>query len=125
MWQSLSGGGITLTDNDYTLRGTLGQTATRYVAGGGHMLENGFWSRAWSEGPCCIGIRGNADGDHNESIDVGDVTQLINYALSLTGPPPSCWEEGNVDGIGLIDISDITYLVNFMWSEGPAPPACP
>jgi glucose/arabinose dehydrogenase len=73
---------------------------------------------------CCTGIRGNVNGDAQESIDIADVTYLVAYAFK-GGPAPPCPEEGNVDGIGSIDIADVTYLVSFSFKGGPEPPACP
>ena len=41
------------------------------------------------------------------------------------GPPPACFEEGNVNGSGGIDITDLTYLVSYMFRNGPPPVPCP
>jgi hypothetical protein len=73
---------------------------------------------------CCIGIRGNVNGDGAESIDIADLTFLVNYMFK-SGPTPTCVEEANVDGIGGLDIADLTYLVSYMFKSGPDPVACP
>ena len=74
---------------------------------------------------CCIGIRGNVNGDAEESIDISDVTFLASYCFK-SGPAPPCPEEANVNikMVGSI-ISDITYLVTYAFKGGAAPPTCP
>ena len=81
---------------------------------------------------CCVGIRGNVDGDVGDNIDISDLVYLVDYMFT-GGPAPTCWEEANVDGSGDgppdgsedIDISDLVYLVDYMFNGGPAPVACP
>ncbi len=84
------------------------------------------------EGGCCIGIRGNANGDTAEDINISDVTYLVSYlfGVPVLGPPPPCQEEGNANGDELeqVNISDVTYLVSYLFGVpvlGPPPPACP
>ncbi len=74
---------------------------------------------------CCVGIRGNVDGDPLESIDIADLVYLVAYMFQ-GGPPPSCFEEANVDGIDEIDIADLIYLKDFMFGTplGAAPVVC-
>ena len=81
---------------------------------------------------CCIGIRGNANGDESENLNISDVTYLVDYLFGVPelGPAPPCPEEGNANGdVGeQTNISDITYLVEYLFGVpelGPAPPACP
>lgn len=81
-------------------------------------------------GPCCMSIRGNVNGDVNESINISDMTYIVSYLFGIPqGPAPSCLEEGNVNGDPneSINISDITYLVNYLFGipQGPIPPDCP
>jgi len=77
-------------------------------------------------GACCIGIRGNANADVSESINISDITYLVSYCFGGGSQPP-CSEEGNANGDieGAINISDITYLVAYCFGGGPEPPACP
>lgn len=79
-----------------------------------------------SGGGCCIGIRGNANSDPSEALNISDITYLVAYCFG-GGPAPECSDEGNVngDGAGAINISDITYLVAYCFGGGPEPPACP
>ena len=69
---------------------------------------------------CCV-VRG--DCDHGGSVDIADVTYMVNHFFK-GGPPPPCPEECDVDGSGTSDIADLTYLVSFMFKGGPPPPPC-
>lgn len=75
-------------------------------------------------GACCVGIRGNIDGDPFESIDISDLATLIDYMFHFGSPPP-CPVEADVDGGGSLEISDLVYLVSYMFSSGPPPEPCP
>ncbi|HDL01837.1 MAG TPA: hypothetical protein ENH23_06355 [candidate division Zixibacteria bacterium] len=77
---------------------------------------------------CCIGMRGNMNGDSQDIINVSDLVYIINYSFgNPSGPPPPCFDEADVNVSGTLDISDIVYLVNYMFSlEDNIPPAdCP
>lgn len=79
---------------------------------------------------CCSGIRGNANGDPDDKINISDITYLISYLFGIpSGAEPVCRKEGNADGDPeeKINISDITYLTSFLFGvpAGPAPPNCP
>jgi len=79
-------------------------------------------------GGCCIGIRGNANGDEEESINIIDIVYLVSYCFdSGGGLVLECPPEANANGdiVGSINISDITYLVAYCFGGGPAPPPCP
>jgi hypothetical protein len=72
---------------------------------------------------CCIGIRGNVDGDLEEKINVADMTTLIAYLFKgYTGV--TCLEEADVNGDGLINVTDMTYLIAYLFSGGPHPVDC-
>lgn len=82
---------------------------------------------------CCVGIRGNIDGDPADQIDISDLVTLVDY-MYTGGPEPPCWSEGNIDGSDSgdgvdgpedIDISDLVYLIDYMFTDGPGPPPCP
>ena len=77
---------------------------------------------------CCLGVRGNINGDSEEKINISDITYIVNYLFgSPSGPPPPCLEEGNVnaDSEGKVNISDLTFLVSYLYDNGPEPPSCP
>ncbi len=83
-----------------------------------------YIDRAVNPASCCNhdGIRG--DSDYNMSLNVADLTFLVNY-LFKGGSAPICSEEGDVNGDGGINVADLTYLVNYLFKGGAAPPACP
>lgn len=119
-WQVISAGGAKGTSINFILNGTLGQTAVGYGTSTNFGLSHGFWQ---SFG-CCIGIRGNVDGDPGNAINVADVTYLV-YYLFRHGPEPPCSEEGDVDGNSAINVADVTYIVYYLFRSGPAPSVCP
>jgi len=98
------------------------------IAEGVYKATGDVWTYMVSENSCCVGVRGNIDGDQSDKLDSADVTYLVDY-LFLGGPPPPCPEEGNIDGImyagGPIDVADLTYLVAYLFHGSPAPPPCP
>jgi hypothetical protein len=94
------------------------------IAGGGEY--KGDWTDC-DPNPCscCKGIRGNVNGDPNESVNVADVTYMVCYLKLFPGCPLLCFEETDVNGSGSINVADVTYLVAYLKGLGPAPPACP
>jgi hypothetical protein len=77
---------------------------------------------------CCIGIRGNVDGDTEELVDIGDLTSLISYLYIPPNPEPVCMEEANIDGdiFGVVDIGDLTALISYLYiPPNPLPASCP
>jgi uncharacterized protein (TIGR02145 family) len=81
-------------------------------------------SEAPGNSRCCLGIRGNVDGDVEELVNIADMTYLIAYLFSGGAAPP-CFEEGDVNADGLVNIADMTYLIAYLFSGGPAPEECP
>lgn len=77
-------------------------------------------------GSCCVGQRGNVDGDPEDQLDIADLVYLGDYMFN-GGPAPPCWDEADIDGDGgsVIDISDLVYMLEFMFNGGPPPPDCP
>ncbi len=78
-----------------------------------------------SIGGCCVGIRGNLNGDPLESIDISDLVLLVDYVFAAY-TNPVCPEEDDVNGSGELDISDLVHLVDFIFGDpqGPAPASC-
>lgn len=87
------------------------------------------WSAPWTIViGCCIGVRGNIDGDILDQIDIADLVYFVDFSFSNPpGPEPPCLAEADVDGTGILDIADIVYMVDYMFSQppGPAPVNCP
>jgi plastocyanin len=78
---------------------------------------------------CCVGIRGNVDGDYQDEINVSDLTCLVEYMFCMIEPwfccQPPCPEETDINGDESIDISDLTSLVDYLFIGGPPPVPCP
>lgn len=74
---------------------------------------------------CCLGRRGNVNGDPNDAINVSDLTYLIDYTFK-GGPAPPCPEEADIDGnAGAINVSDLTYFIAYLFRGGSPPRPCP
>ncbi len=76
---------------------------------------------------CCLGQRGNIDGDPTDRVDVADLVYFVKWTLDQPGgPAPPCLTEADVDGSGQIDVADLIYLVRWMFNTGGEPPvSCP
>lgn len=72
---------------------------------------------------CCLGMRGNLDGDASEEVTISDLTWFIEWMLD-GGPPPPCPAEADVDGSGQVDVEDAVYLVKYLYGSGPEPVGC-
>jgi hypothetical protein len=74
---------------------------------------------------CCVGIRGNVDGDPGDQCNVSDLTAMVDYLLRIPPIIPECLPEADFDGSGAINIADLTKLVFFLFRGDPPPPLCP
>ena len=77
---------------------------------------------------CCIGFRGNVNGDAEDKLNISDVTYLINYLFGIpNGPESPCPPEANVNGDpdGKINVSDVGYLTAYLFAIPPIPPPPP
>ena len=78
---------------------------------------------AWAAMPpptCCL-QRG--DFNHDGSLDITDLTDLVSYMFS-GGPDAPCPAEADIDKSGTRDIADLTFFVDFLFAGGAAPPSC-
>ncbi len=75
-------------------------------------------------GPCCSGITGNVDCDLNESVDIADLTVLVDH-LFISFGNLCCPDEGNVDTAPGVDIADLTLLVDHLFISFTPLPSCP
>ena len=77
---------------------------------------------------CCLGDRGNFNGDINDEVDISDVVFLVDYMFN-GGDPYPCFEEADIfpndSPDGSLDISDLVAMIDYMFNNGPAPPPCP
>lgn len=76
-----------------------------------------------AHGACCEGIRGNADCDPAGTVDLGDLTALVDY-LFISFSPLCCEEEANVDGLPGIDLGDLTALIDYLFISFRSPRLC-
>lgn len=115
-WQVLSGGGGASSNTLYQLNGTLGQTATGWVATTGQSIHQGYWQNFELES-CC-----NTPGDANNDgiTDIGDCVYIINYIFK-EGPYPICMAEGDANYDCIVDVGDPVYLIGYIFREGPYP----
>jgi len=76
---------------------------------------------------CCIGTTGNIDGSQSELVDLGDLTELIDYLFITTGKVLICPEEANIDGSvdGVVDIGDLTHLIGYLFINPDLVPLTP
>ena len=74
--------------------------------------------------PCCAGTVGNVDCDPVESVDIGDLTVLVDH-LFITFTPLCCPDEGNVDLAPGVDIGDLTTLVDHLFISFTPLGLCP
>lgn len=76
---------------------------------------------------CCIGLRGNINGDASDQVDVSDLVYLVRWSFdSAHNPAPPCLEEADYDGSGTVDVYDIVRMARWMFNQpGATPPvAC-
>lgn len=73
---------------------------------------------------CCVGRRGNVNFDRSDMVDGTDLAFLVAY-MQTGRPLPICWNEWNINGVGIIDLSDLALLIVYL-TEGKATlPVCP
>jgi hypothetical protein len=66
-----------------------------------------------------IGANDCGDANGNGSVNVQDITYLINY-LYKGGLAPNPLQSADVNHSGVVNIQDITYLINYLYKSGPA-----
>ena len=91
-------------------------------------LQEDFDEDGVGDACCCIGVRGNFNGDVNDKVDIVDLTSMVSYLFaSPNGPAAGCPAEGNFNGDseGNINIVDLTDLVNYLFVGGVTPAPCP
>lgn len=128
-WQVIGGGGVIgATSTNYSLSGTVGQSAVGSGSSTNYQARHGFWQNFLSSGgaSCCIGaLTGNVSYDPGDVVDISDLTKLVNF-LFVTFEPLDCESEANTSGDAScnIDISDLTKLVNHLFVTFEALAAC-
>jgi hypothetical protein len=108
----------------YTVLAVTRATADRTIAG---VVDQ---AKVWFEGNvrcylgCCVGLRGNVNGDAGDDTNVSDLSFLVDF-LFRGGSAPPCTEEADLNGSGDVNVADLSYLVDFLFRGGPDPAACP
>jgi CubicO group peptidase (beta-lactamase class C family) len=72
---------------------------------------------------CCVFERGNVNGDLAESVDISDLTTLVNH-LFVTFELLPCPNEADISVDSTVDISDLTALVNHLFVTFQPVPEC-
>jgi Beta-propeller repeat len=110
--------GSTLSMTDFPIYNAIQPT------GGSPGLQDAFVTRlSTNYTGCCIGTRGNANGDASDLVNVVDLTFTVQYLFS-GGSSPTCFDEADVNGSGSTNVVDLTALVSFLFASGPTPVAC-
>jgi Zn-dependent metalloprotease len=82
---------------------------------------------AWFPG-CCVGARGDANGDGDDA-NILDLTFLVDFIFRSSGDPGACPEEGDMNSDGfepIPNVIDLTFLVDFIFRSSGIPPGpCP
>ncbi len=73
---------------------------------------------------CCVGSTGNVDDDPQQTVDMGDLTVLIDH-LFISLEPVDCPAEANVDATGGVDMGDLTRLIDHLFIDLSPLPECP
>jgi hypothetical protein len=125
-WFVIAAGGGSGTSTNYALSGTVGQTAVGEGTSTNYTVNAGFWQNFAPAG-CCVGIRGNVNGDGAVNPNILDLNFLVNYIFRLSGNPGPCLDESNANGDGAVNpnILDLNFLVNYIFRFGPLPGPCP
>lgn len=73
----------------------------------------------------CRGFVGNVDCDENETVDIADLTELIDH-LFINFAPLGCRIEANIDAdpFGNVDIADLTALIDHLFINFEPLPSC-
>jgi len=102
---------------------------TVFYGGGKAFFAVGDSAPVITVGACCVS-RGDVNGSFGSggTVNVADLTYLVDYLFNL-GPPPPCYEQANADGSsGLgnqVNVGDLTFLVAYLFANSSAPPPCP
>jgi len=122
-WQVLSSGGGRGTSANYILISAVGQTAAGPGSSASYNLNSGFIQNFTTGNGCCVGNRGDINGDSADADPV-DLSYLVDFLFS-GGAAPVCNEEADLNGdLSPADPVDLSYLVDFLFSGGAAPFPC-
>lgn len=114
-WQTISNGGGWSTATGLQLFSVVSQTAAGASTNGSYRLQHGFLQH-FGLSSCCIGVTGNIDCDPGNTVDIADLTVLIDH-MFISLNPLCCRESGNVDGdpTGEVGLADLTTLIDHLF----------
>jgi hypothetical protein len=73
---------------------------------------------------CCVGIRGDVNGDGSVNPNILDLNYLASY-IFRGGPKPGCPKEADLNSNGTCcNIIDLNFLVAYIFRGGPLPGPC-
>jgi Dockerin type I domain len=72
---------------------------------------------------CCLGTRGDANGDGRPEPNLADISALTAYVVGK--PSNICLTGADVNGDGAVNVTDLANLVAYIFNKGPAPVGCP
>lgn len=70
-----------------------------------------------SQGDCCIGRVGDANGNGEDEPTLGDVSAVIDH-LFISERDLVCFDEADVNFSGDISLGDISYLIDYLFITG-------
>jgi|LGVF01.1.fsa_nt_gb hypothetical protein len=106
----------------------VGDADERLIAGPGDNdpPHATIYPATWMGGSAQIVGRGNVNAGEDGTIDMADVTLLLNHVYDSTGYPLNCGWAGNVNAgeDGAIDMADVTLLLNHVYDSAGYPLSC-
>lgn len=87
------------------------------------LRNNLNYNLPWPHDTCCVGLRGDYNGDSIEGSML-DLDFLVNFIFK-SGPPAPCLYEGDLNSDGMSsNVIDLVYLINYLFRAGPSPGSC-
>jgi hypothetical protein len=76
---------------------------------------------------CCVGTRGNVDGDAADAVDLSDLSSMVLFLVAGVVPTSDCPIESDIDGSLNVDLSDLSILIAYLTQteNKPALSTCP
>ena len=124
-WHSLGSGLSPAVANCLiTWDGQLAVAGDFHMAGDALSGSIAMWSGQAST--CCVGVRGNIDGDSFEQVTLGDLTVLIDHLFVSFDELP-CVEEANLDGdySASVSLGDLSVLIDHLFVSFEPTLPCP
>lgn len=127
-WWVIGAGGGSGSSTNYTLSGTIGQTAVQSGSSPSYGLLPGYW-QVFGSGDCCVGRVGDANGLGGDEPTIGDVSVMIDakFIAGVCVGILDCMTEADVNQTGLlaadcddVTIGDISILIDYLFITGPS-----